>query len=173
MPSPVSGYISNSNYYSFDGSNENLTLGGINLKLGQGSNLSIGAGADWTIGTDGASNVNPALEVKYKQNLGHNLNAQVRFREIDGAEQYRVTFGGSHAFNNNNSIYGAAHFTSKYSNGEWGHKTGAWVGYTHNFRGGVSVSAELQQNINIGKPNNIWDMDGNKSLNVIVSIPIN
>lgn len=172
MPLPVSGYLSNSNYFSFDGSNENLTLGGLNIRLGEGSNFSVGAGADWTENADGSSNVVPAFEAKFKQNIGQNLNAQARFREINGAEQYRVTFGGSHSLNRNNSIYGAAHFTSKNQNGDWSHKTGAWIGYTHTFRDGISLSAELQQNINIGKPNNIWAMDGNKSFNVIVSIPI-
>ena len=172
MPSPVSGYFSNANYLSFDGCNENLSLVGVNFKLAQGSNLSLGAGADWSVGTDGSSKVIPVFEAKYKQNFGKNLNVQARFRELYGSEQYRVTFGGSYPLDKNNSIYGAAHFTSKYGNGDWSHKTGAWIGYTHTFKNGISLSTELQQNINIGKPNKILAMDGNKSFNVMVSIPI-
>lgn len=169
----VNGFISNSNYYSLDGSNENLTLFGGNVSLGKSSSLSLSAGADWNVDSDGNSKLNPAFEAKFRQNIGENFNTQVRFREIGGSEQYRVTFGGSYSFDKNNSIYAATHFTSKNNNGDWNHKTGGWIGYTHKFNNGVSVSGEIQQNINIGKHNNLDAFDGNKLFNVMVSIPLN
>ena len=172
MPSPVSTFISNSNYYSMDGSNENLTLMGWNFPLGKSTSVSFSGGVDWNIDSKGDSKVNPAIEAKFKQNIGKNLNVQFRFREINCAEQYRVTFGGNYNFDKNNSIYAAAHFTSKDNRSDWTHKTGGWIGYTHKFNNGVSISGELQQNINIGKNTDFDAFDSNKLFNVIVSVPL-
>ena len=177
MPIPkISGYVSSSNYLSFDGANENLMLLGGSVRLGRNANLMLGVGNDWTL-KEGKNKNEPAIEIKGKYNIGEYLNAQARFREIGGCEQYRLTFGGSYAVDQNNSVYASIHTTAK-NNGEWRYNTGGWVGYTYKFNNGVSVSGELQQNIGlnrtskgVGKTLECFD-DSNKMFNVIVSVPI-
>lgn len=175
MPLPITGYFSNSNYYASDGSNENLSLFGVNAKVIPNTIFSIGIGSDCVINPNGESSNNPAIEAKLKYNINNNLNTQFRFRKIGGTEQYRVTFGGSHKFDKHNSIYAAVHATSKNNHGTWNHKTGGWIGYTYTFNNGVSLSGELQQNINLnGKPTQIGSFnDGNKLVNMMLTVPLN
>jgi len=168
--------ITTSNYLSFDGKNENLiTLGG-DIKLTKQLGLSVGVGNYWTH-SNGKDTHKPAIEAKLKYNIGDYLNAQARFREIGGDEQYRITFGGSYRFDQHNSVYASVHGTAKYS-GEWKYNTGGWLGYTYKFNNGISISGEIQQNIplnnakkNVGETIGCFN-DSDKSLNVIVSIPI-
>ena len=168
---PINGYVSNSNFYSFNKSNENLTMVGGSAKVGNSSTVSFGAGVDVKTSSKGSS-AEPVFEAKYNQNIGKNFNAQARFREIGKAQQYRVTFGGKYNINKHNVVYGAAHYTAKDDCGEWNQKTGGWVGYTHTFKGGVALSGEFQQNVNIGKPTYIKSFDGDKSVNVTLSVPL-
>ena len=174
MPIKLSGNVSTSNYLAFDGSNENLTMVGVSTKVGSNTTFSLGLGNDSNINGSKISN-KPALEAKVKYNIGEHLNAQARFREIGGTEQYRVTFGGSYKLDDKNSLYGAFHATSKNNNGDWNHKAGGWVGVTHNFGNGLTVSGEIQQNIPLNKTaqgvgNTLSSFnDSNKSFNVIVS----
>ena len=174
MPIRINGNISTSNYLAFDGNNENLTMLGASAKVAPNTTLSIGFGNDSNINGSKISN-KPAFEAKVKYNIGEHLNAQARFREIGGTEQYRVTFGGSYKFDNKNSIYGSVHATSKNNHGDWNHKAGGWIGYTHDFGNGFSVSGELQQNIplnktaqSVGKTLGSFN-DSNKSFNIIAS----
>ena len=171
----ITGFVSSSNYLSFDGSNENLTTLGGNVKITRDLNLTVGVGNYFTHTSDKNTN-EPTIEAKLKYNINDNLNVQARFREIGGVEQYRVAFGGSHKINKQNSIYTAIHATAK-DTGKWSFNTGAWVGYTHNFKNGISISGEFQQNIplnkgskNVGKTLGCFD-DTNKMFNVIVSVP--
>ncbi len=168
--------ISNANYLSFNGENENLTLIGGDIKFSSRLNMSVGIGNDWTHSKSGNKN-KPAIEAKIKYNIGECFNAQTRFREIGGTEQYRVAFGGSYKLDKHNSIYSDLHFTAKDS-GEWKYNTGGWIGYTYKFNNGVSVSGELQQNIPLnkgsqgaGKTLAAFD-DSNKMFNLMLTIPI-
>lgn len=175
MPIPkLNANISSSNYTSFDGYNENLTMLGASVNKGK-FNISLGIGNDWTVNKEKSVN-KPAFEAKCKFNIGNSLNAQVRFREIGNTEQYRVTFGGSHSFDKQNSIYASAHVTTKNNHENWKTTTGGWIGYTHKFENGISVSTELQQNIVLNKSDDIGKtlgaLDGNKSVNVIISLPL-
>ncbi len=175
MPIPkLSGQISTSNYYASNGNNENLTMIQASLKPSKKLNVTIGLGNDNNIDSEGNVVNKPALEIKAKYNIGKYFNTQARFREIDGKEQYRVTFGGNYSIDKNNSLYSAVHLTTNdFQKG----KTGGWFGYTHNTNSGISISAEFQQNIVINKtaPNPIETLgsfnDGNKSVNLIVTIP--
>ena len=177
MPNPrIITNLSTSNYLSFDGTNENLTMIGGNVKLTPSFSASLGAGNYWTH-SKGKDKNEPAIEAKLKYNIGEHLNAQARFREIGGTEQYRVTFGGSYKIDKHQSIYASAHATAKNSN-EWKYNTGGWIGYTYNFNNGVSVSGELQQNIplnkgskNVGKTLGCFD-DSNKMVNVMITVPL-
>ena len=176
MPIPkITGFVSSSNYLSFDGSNENLTIIGAGTQLASNLSLSAGVGNDWKHKPEKNSN-KPSAEVKLKYNINKNLNAQARFREIGGDEQYRITFGGSYKLDKRNSIYASIHGTAKDS-GKWNFNTGGWIGYTHNFKNGISISGELQQNIplnsvskSVGKTLGCFD-DSDKMFNVIVSVP--
>ena len=167
----INGNFSHQTYVGSDGSVENISLLGASTKLGN-TNLSIGMGNDSYLKDDGTYSNKPIFEAKVKQNFNNNLNAQFRFRETGGVEQYRATVGGSYAFDNQNSIYGAVHATAKNKNDIWSYNTGAWVGYTHNF-GKASLSVEAQQNIALnGNRTNLGSFnDGNKYVNVILSIP--
>ena len=174
MPFPhISSQFNMSNYYSFDGTNENLTLLGASTSFGKTS-LTIGAGNDCTINPDGHIKNKPAIEIKGKYNIGEHLNMQARFREIGGKEQYRITFGGSYSFDKNNSIYSSAHITT---NDFHKYKGGLWAGYTHKFNNGISLSAEFQQNLdketsrNLGKTLGSFN-DGNKLFNVMLTVPL-
>ena len=176
MPFPkLSGFVTSLNYLSFDGTNENLTMVGGNIKLARNLNLSAGVGNYWTHTSEKDTN-KPTIEAKLKYNINKSLNAQARFREIGGVEQYRVTFGGNYKINKNNSIYASVHGTAKDS-GEWNFNTGGWIGYTHNFKNGISVSGEFQQNIPLNKGSkSVGETlgcfnDSNKMFNVIVSVP--
>ncbi len=174
MPTPsVTGIFSSSNYTSFDGSNENLTTLGAKVALSDNLSVSIGFGNDCTIAKncDGfySTKNKPAIEVKAKYNINKNLNTQFRFREIGGDEQYRVTFGGSYSFDKQNSIYSALHATTKHTN-EWKYNAGIWVGYTHTFKNGISLSGELQQNIPL---KNTKLNASDTMFNTILSIPLN
>ena len=180
MPTPsVTGIFSSSNYTSFDGSNENLTMLGAKVALRNDLSVSLGFGNDCTVTKDGngfyTTKNKPAIEVKAKYNI-KNLNTQLRFREIGGDEQYRIAFGGNYSFDKHNSIYAALHATTKYTN-EWKHNAGIWVGYTHTFKNGISISGELQQNIPLNKGSKgfgetISSMDANKMVNVMLTVPI-
>lgn len=177
MPTPsVTGIFSSSNYTSFDGSNENLTTLGAKVALRDDLSVSFGFGNDWTLSKNGESKNKPAIEVKARYNINQNFNTQFRFREIGGDEQYRVTFGGSYSFDKHNSIYAALHATTKHTN-EWKHNAGIWVGYTHTFNNGISISGEVQQNIPLNKGSKgfgetISSMDANKMVNVMLTVPI-
>ena len=168
------GQFTMSNYFSLDGSNQNLALLGASTKLSDNLSITAGVGNSWEIDKDGHSKNQPAIELKGKYNISDNLNVQARFREIGGKDQYRVTFGGSHVFDKKNSIYAAAHLTTNDFNK---YKTGGWIGYTHKFNNGVSISAEIQQNLNketsqnLGKTLGCFN-DNNKLANIIVSIPL-
>lgn len=172
----ITGQISSLNYYLLNGSNENVTLIGANYKPLSNLNLSLSIGNDWCY-QNGKNEHKPVIEAKAKYNIGNNLNTQFRFREIGGDEQYRVTFGGSYKINKNQSIYAAIHGTAKDS-GEWKFNSGGWIGYTYNFKNGVSISGEIQQNISINKATQSIGQtlssfdDSNKTLNVILSIPV-
>jgi hypothetical protein len=178
MPVPkISGQLTNLNYLTFDGVNENLTLLSGSYKLGRNVNITAGAGFDYTFKGNKGTN-KPAIEFKGKCNIGEYLNTQFRFREIGGTEQYRLTFGGSYSFDNHSSVYASAHITGKNSD-EWKYNTGGWIGGTYKFNNGVSVSGELQQNIplnktasSFGKTLGSFD-DSNKMVNLILSVPIN
>lgn len=164
----VNANFSSSNYFDFSSSAESLNMLGVNLKTGP-VNFSVGVGSNTTykLTSDNQDVENkPALEAKLKYNINDNLNTQARFRKIGGAEQYRITFGGSYKFDKNNSIYSSVHLTTKHSDGNWNTNTGAWIGYTHNFKK-ASVSAEFQQNIPLNRKINRSD----SMVNVIVSIP--
>lgn len=176
MPIPkLTGQVSTNNYYASDGSNQNLTLIQASTSPVKNLNLTIGVGNNWNIDSQGHSTNKPAIEVKAKYSIGNYLNAQARFREIGGKEQYRMTFGGSYNFDKHHSIYGAVHVsTNDFEQG----KTGSWIGYTYTTNKGVSISAELQQNFNIHNKNGPDHLktltsfdDGNKLFNVMVSIP--
>ena len=167
-PEKIKTTFSSSNYFDFDSGAESLNM----LSASSGYkdlNLSLGLGVDSSYklssGNQDVKN-KPALEAKLKYNINDNLNTQARFRKIGDAEQYRVTFGGSYKFDKNNSIYSSVHLTTKNSNGNWNSNTGAWIGYTHNFKK-ASVSAEFQQNIPFNRKINSSD----SMINVIVSVP--
>lgn len=176
MPIPkLTGQISMSNYYALNGNNENLTMIQAGIKPSKKLNVTIGLGNDNNIDSQGSSVNKPALEIKAKYNIGKYFNTQARFREIGGKEQYRVTFGGSYPLDKNNSIYSALHATT--NDFEKG-KVGGWLGYTHNTKSGISISAEFQQNFGINNKtaqNPLKTLgsfnDGNKSVNLIVSVP--
>ena len=178
MPSKITGNFSITNYYDSQGNNETLNLVGINIPLWKGGSLSGGVGRDVKYSNKtGGSVTKPALEVKYKQNVGNYTNLQLRFREIDGTEQYRVAFGANYQIDKNWSTYGSAHVTAK-NNGNWSYNTGAYFGGSYkDTKTGISIFAELQQNvplnhnINIGKTLASFD-DGNKLFNVGISIPL-
>lgn len=178
MPIPkINAQVTSSNYYSPDGNNENLTMLAASTALNKNTTLTFGFGNDWTV-ADGKNKNKPAIEAKVKYNIGKNLNTQFRFREIGNTEQYRVTFGGSHKINKNQSLYASVHTTAKNSD-SWKYNAGGWIGYTYKFNSGTSVSAEFQQNIplnntkqSVGKILSSFD-DSNKMLNVIFSIPLN
>ncbi len=177
MPIPkLTGQISVNNYYASNGSNENLTLLQAGLKPCKNLNVTFGVGNDLNISADGKSENKPAIELKCKYNIGEHLNAQARFREIGGKEQYRLTFGSSYGFDRHHSVYAAVHATTNdFRKG----KTGGWVGYTYATNSGISLSAEVQQNfaINNKTAKNTFETlgsfdDGNKLFNVMISIPI-
>lgn len=168
----VSTSFTNSNYIDFgkDKNKSNFeSLNTYNLSLQKGNlTTSFGLGVDTQFNMDspGKRKNAPAIEAKVKYNITDNINAQARFRKIGDAEQYRVTFGGSYNFNKNNSIYTAAHLTTKHNDSGFKTNTGGWIGYTHKF-GKCSLSAELQQNI----PFN-GDIQSNDTMvNIIASIP--
>lgn len=169
MTEPIKFNFSNANYFDFGNSAESLNMLTASKKFGQ-ANVSLGLGTDTTFKLDsikkGAHN-NLAFEAKVKYSIDDNLNTQARFRKIGGAEQYRVTFGGSYNFDTKNSIYTSAHLTTKHSNGDWNTNTGAWVGYTHNFDK-FSISAEVQQNIPFDRKLKSNDT----MINVMATIPI-
>ena len=173
----INAQVTSSNYYSLDGNNENLTMLLASTALNKNTTLTLGFGNDWTV-TDGKNKNKPAIEAKAKYNIGENLNTQFRFRKIGGTEQYRVTFGGSHKIDKNQSLYASIHTTAKNS-GNWKCNTGGWIGYTYKFKNGTSISAEFQQNIplnntkqSVGKTLSAFD-DSNKMINVILSVPLN
>ena len=164
--------FSNSTYFDSSNGIQSINVISASAKFNN-TNISIGIGNDsYCKGGEIQSN-NPFFEGKIKQNINDNLNAQLRFRESGGTRQYRVTFGGSYAFDKQNSIYCAAHATAKDKNDNWSYNTGAWIGYTHTFSNGISTSAELQQNIPLNgtAPNLTSFNDGNKSINIFVTIP--
>lgn len=168
----LNGFVSNSNYFSFDGSNENLTIVGKNYPLTKSTTLSAGVGFDNDIKyTNGkfVTDTQPAIEVKLKQNIAFptnigngsmSFNSQARFRKIGGSEQYRVGFGANYKIDKNQSVYTAVHATAKNKNGEWNNKAGIWAGYTYSFNHGTSISAEIQYNT-----------DRTKSFNIMTTIP--
>lgn len=173
----IGGYISTSNYYDLSKTNENLTLIGGNLSLNDKTTLSLGVGNDCKTNSDGTTN-KLAVEAKAKYNISDKLNIQARFREIGGSEQYRLTFGGSHPLGKNNSVYCAIHGTTKKKNGSWSTNTGGWVGLSHKFKNGMSLSAEVQQNIplnnakkSFGETIRSFD-DDNKMVSVFLTIPV-
>ena len=64
----INGYVSTSNYYSFDNSNENLTLLGGSFNLGDKTTISLGVGNDCV--TDFKTTTNkPVFEGKVKYNI--------------------------------------------------------------------------------------------------------
>ena len=172
----ITGQITNTNYLSFNGENENLTLIGGNVKLSSKLNISLGIGNDWTH-SKGENKNKPAIEAKLKYNIRECLKTQFRFREIGGTEQYRVTFGGNYKFDKHNSVYSDLHVTSKDS-GKWKYNTGGWIGYPYSFNNGISVSGEFQQNIPLNKGSQSAEKtlaafdDSNKMFNVILTLPI-
>lgn len=164
----VTGSFSSSNYFeasrnidSFNTLNVSTKIGDLTFSAGLGSNTSYKLSA-----AGQKTSMVPAIEAKVKYNITDNMNAQARFRKIGDAEQYRVTFGGSYNFNKNNSIYTAAHLTTKHNDDGFKTNTGGWVGYTHKF-GKCSLSAELQQNIPFKGDVQLSDT----MFNVIVGIP--
>ena len=166
-PEKIKKSFSSSNYFDFDGGAESLNMLHASTNFND-FNVSLGIGVDTSCKFSNSPNLKGklGLEAKLKYNINDNLNAQARFRKIGDAEQYRVTFGGSYKFDKNNSIYSSVHLTTKHSNGNWNSNTGAWIGYTHNFKK-ASVSAELQQNIPFKRKINSSD----SMVNVIVSVP--
>ena len=176
MAPEITGQVNITNYASFNGNNETLGLIGFSAPLWKDASLSCGVGADINVFGNEAK-INPAAEIKLKQKIGKYLNTQFRFREFFGeAEQYRVTFGGNYKFNDNWSIYGAVHGTAK-NNDNWKWNTGGWIGATYTTKGGVDISAEFQQNIPLGKGADAKKAlssfnDGNKMVNVLISIPL-
>ena len=144
----IAGSFSSSNYFeasnsvdSFNTLNVSTNIGKVNFSAGIGTNTSY---KPTSMGQNLATNL--AFESKLKYNITDSLNTQFRFRKIGDAEQYRVTFGGNYKIDKNNSIYSAAHLTTKHSNNSFKTNTGAWAGYTHKFDN-CSLSIELQQNI--------------------------
>ena len=168
----LNGSYSNSTYFDSSSGIQSINMIGASTKFND-TTVSVGVGNDSSYKDGKIQSSNPFFECKVKQNFNDNLNAQFRFRESGGTEQYRVTFGGNYALDNQNSIYGAAHATAKDTNGNWKYSTGVWVGYTHTFSNGISTSVEAQQNVPLNgtSPNLTSFNDGNKSVNVFVTIP--
>jgi hypothetical protein len=178
MPIPKPSFFFANSSYIGTSNTENLSITGESYSFGKYGTISFGGGVDQKYDyKKGSYSYNPAFEAKYKLNIGNHLNTQVRFREIGGTEQLRATFGGSYKFNDKNSIYTSAHITTKNNSGDIKTNTGLWVGYTHNFDNGMSISGEFQQNVPLNSTTDIeetlnsWD-DGNKSFNVILSVPL-
>ena len=177
MPIPkITGQVTSLNYLSFDGTNENFTMVQGNTNITPKLSASLGIGDYWTHSANKNTH-KPAFEAKLKYNINNNLNAQARFREIGGTEQYRVAFGGSCKFDKHQSIYAAVHTTAKDSD-KWSFNAGGWIGYTYKFNNGIAISGELQQNIplnktapSFGRTVSNFD-DSNKMFNVIVSVPL-
>ena len=171
----ITGNVSNTTHFSFNGTVENVTLLGGNIKVTPELNLSLSAGNFLTHTKDKNTN-KPIFEAKLKYNIGKYLNTQARFREIGGDEQYRLTFGGSYKIDKRQSVYVTIHGTAKDS-GEWKYNTGGWLGYTYQFKNGVSISGEFQQNIplnkttkSLGETLSCFD-DSDKMFNVILAVP--
>lgn len=168
----LNGSYSNSTYIDSAGGVQSINVIGASTKFNN-TTISIGIGNDSSYKDGEIQSNNPFFEGKVKQNINDNLNAQLRFRESGGTEQYRVTFGGNYAFDKQNSIYGAAHLTAKDKNDTWSYSTGAFFGYTHTYSNGMATSIEVQQNIPLNgtSPNLTSFNDGNKSVNFLFTFP--
>ena len=172
----LTGEFSSKNYFSpFTADNKNLTLMSAKVTLGDNVKASLGVGSEWSI-KEGVHKVKPALEAKVDFSIGEYLSTQARFREIGGAEQYRVAFTGKYKINKHNSVYATTHFTTK-KDKEWENSTGGWIGYSYKFNNGISISAELEQSIPLKKSapsvgHSIGSFnDSNKTFNLNVSVP--
>lgn len=168
----ICGNFSNSTYIDSGNGIETINTFGVSTRFNN-TNFSVAIGNDLKFKGGKRQADNPFFEAKVKQNFNSNFNAQLRFRESGGTEQYRAAFGASYAFDKQNSIYGAIHATAKDKNGNWSYNTGAWIGYTHKFPNGISASAEIQQNIALnGQHTDIRSFnDGNKMVNFFLTIP--
>ena len=157
MPFPnFTGQVNTSNYFSQDGSYENLTLLSGSAKIGRNGNLSIGVGNDFNLNPNGSYTNKPAVEVKYSQNYGKtelfgndvNFRGYARYQHIGGKNKLRVTSGVSVPVNKKLSLYTDAHYTTGFEPGK--DKAGFWVGGSYKVNKHLSLWAEpYQMNFNL------------------------
>ena len=179
MPNPeITGeFYSENNYSAFTGDNYNITLLNAKLQLGQNTSASLGFGNVWTVEEGKSKNV-PAVEGIVNQDIGEHLSGYARFRKYGKTDEYRIGFQAGCNISKNQSIYGGTHYTMN-NDGEWSKNTGYWIGYTYEFKNGITVSAEAEQGIPLDKTEMSIGhtlgsfSDANKTLNIVISIPFN
>lgn len=162
-PLNINGYVATTNYLSSDF--ENLSLVGVKVNS-QNFSATAAVGSDVKYSNDECKNA-LALEAKVTYNLPKDFRVAARFREIDGAEQYRVTAGRSFLKSNLGSAYADTHCTLKHDNKGNNLSGGIWAGYSFKFKNcpNLNVWTETQKNV---KPAN-WKLDENWSFNAGVT----
>ena len=111
--------------------------------------------------------VEPAVEVKYKQNIATvpvldrdiTFRGYARYRNVCvDKNQLRLATGASIPLNNNVSIYTDAHYTTNFKGNN---KFGGWIGVDWKVNDKVSVWVEpVQYNHTIGGGNNVMSNFG-------------
>ena len=163
MSKSFSVSLATTNYAYSNGEIENLSTVRLSIPLWKGGTVSTDIGADLNIGRDGSIDPKFAFEGKYKQKFGNNFRGYVRYRHIGEMDQLRIAAGASVPLSDNISLYGDAHYTTKFVEGK--DKFGAWVGTDIKLDKHFSVWFEGQKNFNTCNPTFNDFNNGNYSLN--------
>ena len=143
--------LASSNYLSSDGNLESLNTVRFSVPVVKGGTLSVDSGFDTNFKKNEDNkhdyDIIPAFEMKYKQKVGNNFRGYVRYRNkgLDD-NQLRVAAGVSYPLGSNLSLYGDAHYTTKFEEGK--DRFGGWVGADCQIGKNVSCWAEVQKNFN-------------------------